>query len=249
MSSILPHDNVVPEQQSDQGKKQQVKEMFNSIARRYDFLNRFLSMGIDRSWRKKAINELRPFQPEVVLDMACGTGDMCIRLAKLPEVNKIIGMDISSEMLRIGREKIENENLTEKVELLEGDSEAINFSKNTFDAITVAFGVRNFEKLETGLAELCRVLKPGAPLVILEFSRPRNPMFRRIYQLYMSRLAPVLAGWFSSNRKAYQYLDRSARLFPEREQFVEILKKTGFTNAGYKPLSLGICCIYRGIKG
>jgi len=222
--------------------------MFDNIAPTYDRLNHVLSAGIDVSWRKKAIRELKKDNPERILDIATGTGAIAILAYQLLRPKKIIGIDISEHMLELARKKVEKEGLGSVIELQTGDSETIKFADNSFDAVIVAFGVRNFEKLENGLKEMLRVLKPGGKLVVLEFSRPRVKIFRSLYQLYMSVVAPEVARWFSQNKKAYQYLNQSAKLFPEREAFAEILKNTGYSNTSFKPLSAGICCIYIGQK-
>jgi len=222
--------------------------MFDQLAGRYDVTNRVLSAGIDVKWRRKAILQLRKDRPKQILDVATGTCDMAIISYKLLRPEKITGIDISEEMLRLGRKKIEKEGLTSVIELQAGDSETINFADNSFDAVTVAFGVRNFEDLESGLKEMHRVLKPGGKLIVLEFSRPRIKIFRSLYNLYMSIIAPEVASWFSQDRKAYQYLNQSARMFPERQNFVDILNSTGYSNTSFKPLSAGICCIYIGEK-
>lgn len=248
MSSPLPHDHILPGEGAPGSKKQQVASMFNKIASRYDFMNRFLSAGIDMRWRKKALLTLKKHNPSLILDVATGTADMAIMASKLLRPEKIIGIDISEEMLRIGKEKVEKESLSDKIELQVGDSETINFSKNTFDAITVAFGVRNFENLEDGLKQMLRVLKPGGQLVVLEFSKPKNTAFRKLYNLYMGTVAPEMARVFSKNKKAYQYLNESAKAFPDREHLIRILNSVGFSDTEYKTLSLGICCIYCGRK-
>ena len=222
--------------------------MFDRVANRYDVMNRLLSAGIDIKWRKKAILQLKNDKPKQILDVATGTCDMAIISYKLLRPEKITGIDISGEMLKVGRKKIEKEGLTSVIELQTGDSETINFADNSFDAVTVAFGVRNFENLESGLKEMLRVLKPGGKLIVLEFSRPRTKIFRSLYNLYMSIVAPEVARWISRNKKAYQYLNQSANLFPERQNFVEILNRTGYSNTSFKPLSAGICCIYIGEK-
>jgi len=170
---------------------------------------------------------------------------MAVRLLK-PE--KIIGIDISEKMLDVGRKKIITESLQEKIELLTGDGETIDFPNNSFDGVMVAFGVRNFENLETGLREIIRVLKPGAQLIVLEFSKPRIPGVKALYNFYMGSIAPQLAKWFNQNKKAYQYLNDSARAFPDRQRFVDILNDAGFSNCYYQALTLGICCIYSGRK-
>lgn len=245
---MQPHDHIKPFSGSEKGKKEQVEEMFDRIAGRYDLMNRFLSAGIDVGWRKKAIKKLQEDQPRQILDVATGTADMAILTWKMLKPEKITGIDLSTQMLEVGRQKIEKEGLTNHIQLLKGDAEAINFPDASFDGIMVAFGVRNFENLEKGLGELLRVLKPGGKLVVLEFSRPRNSGFRKIYNLYMSLVAPRVASWLRQNKEAYEYLKESSAAFPDREDFVNLLKSTGFTQTGYKPLSFGICCIYNGRK-
>ena len=243
----FPHDHIKPF--SEQGeKKQQVSEMFDRIAGRYDFMNRFLSAGIDVQWRIKAIKTFKRDNPKRILDVATGTADMAIRACKMLQPEKVTGIDISPKMLEIGRQKVEKEGLDTKIELLNGDGETINFADNTFDGVMVAFGVRNFQNLEKGLREILRVMKPGSKLVVLEFSKPRFPVVRSLYHLYMGVIAPQMAKWFNQNKQAYQYLNESAKAFPDREQFVTILKGAGFTNPSFRPLTLGICCIYVGTK-
>lgn len=242
------HDAVVPNVGSELNKKKQVAAMFDSIAFRYDFLNRFLSGGVDVYWRKKAIAELKELAPQKVLDVATGTADVALLTHKILAPEKIIGIDISEGMLQYGHEKIKQRNLQNHIELQLGDSETINFTNNTFNAITVAFGVRNFENLEKGLAEMLRVLQPGGKLVVLEFSKPTNWLFKPIYGVYMNYIAPAFGKLFSNNRQAYAYLNESVLAFPERENFVSILNKVGYQNTYFKPLSLGICCIYCGYK-
>ena len=242
-----PHDSIKPF--SEQGeKKQQVSEMFDRIAGRYDFMNRILSAGIDVQWRIKAIKTFKKDNPQTILDIATGTADMALRAARMLKPKKIVGIDISPKMLEIGREKVQKEGLSQVIELHEGDGETINFPDNTFDAAMVAFGVRNFQNLEKGLNDIRRVLKPGARLVVLEFSKPRIPGVRHLYNLYMGVIAPQMAKWFNQNKKAYQYLNESAKAFPDRGQFTEILKKAGYADASFRPLTLGICCIYVGTK-
>ena len=248
MTTGFPHDTVTPFNNPDKPKKQQIAEMFDRIASRYDVTNRVLSAGIDIKWRKKAILQLKKEKPRRILDVATGTCDMAILSYRLLKPEKITGIDISEQMLKLGRKKIEKEGLTSVIELQTGDSETINFADNSFDAVTVAFGVRNFENLESGLKEMLRVLKPGGKLIVLEFSRPRIKIFRSLYNLYMSIIAPEVARWFSRNKRAYQYLNQSAKLFPERQNFVDILNSSGYSNTSFKPLSAGICCIYIGEK-
>ena len=242
------HDEVVPYADSSQTKKEQVAGMFDSISHRYDFLNRFLSAGIDIRWRKKAIAQLKPIRPKYILDVATGTADLAIMENSLLSPDMIKGIDISEGMLEVGREKIKKLGLSHKIELETGDSEAIRYVDNTFDAVTVSFGVRNFENLEKGLTEIKRVLKPGGMLMILEFSQPRSPLVRILYNIYMKLVTPGIGKLFSKNRKAYKYLDESIRKFPEGEKFTKILDHLGYRNTYSKKLSLGICSIYCGIK-
>lgn len=248
MSKTLPHDHIIPNKNSEQTKKEQVAEMFDQLAGKYDMLNRFLSARTDIGWRKKAIRMLKKENPKQILDVATGTGDMALMACKMLNPDKITGIDISERMLELGRKKIEKEGLSDKINLHIGDSEAINYSENTFDAVMVAFGVRNFENLEKGLAEMHRVMKPGGQILILEFSKPRSRPIKKLYNLYMGMVAPQVARWFRQNKEAYLYLCESANAFPDRHLFTDILKKTGFTETGFKPLSLGICCIYSGKK-
>ncbi|HEX4878076.1 MAG TPA: bifunctional demethylmenaquinone methyltransferase/2-methoxy-6-polyprenyl-1,4-benzoquinol methylase UbiE [Chitinophagaceae bacterium] len=248
MSQSLPHDHITPFKESEKGKKAQVAEMFDKIAGRYDVMNRLLSANIDISWRKKAIRMLKKDNPRHILDVATGTADMAIMTCRLLNPDRVDGIDISEGMLDLGRKKVEKEGLTGKIHLHTGDSETINFAENTFDAVMVAFGVRNFENLEKGLAEMLRVLKPGGRLIVLEFSKPRIRAVKGLYNLYMGIVAPQVARWFRQNKEAYQYLNESANAFPDRQAFIDILNKVGFTATGFDPLTLGICCIYAGRK-
>jgi len=242
------HDQVVPDKHSNLSKKEQVAGMFDDIAGRYDFLNRFLSAGIDPRWRKKAISQLQDKPHDYILDVATGTGDLAIMASRLLEPGKIKGIDISDGMLELGRKKIKKLGLQDTIELLNGDSEAISFNDNTFDAVTVAFGVRNFQQLEKGLSEIRRVLKPGGKLVVLEFSKPKLPFVRSFYNFYMKIVTPNMGKLFSKNRNAYKYLDESIKKFPEGKNFTQILDQIGYHNTYSKTLSLGICSIYCGEK-
>ncbi|UEG50325.1 bifunctional demethylmenaquinone methyltransferase/2-methoxy-6-polyprenyl-1,4-benzoquinol methylase UbiE [Ferruginibacter lapsinanis] len=242
------HDTVVPVKESELTKKEQVAEMFDDIAFRYDFLNRFLSAGIDIRWRKKAIKQLAEKNPQIILDVATGTADLAIMASAILKPTKIVGIDISNGMLNVGREKIAALNLQQTIELLNGDSEAINFPDNTFDAVMVSFGVRNFQDLEKGLSEIRRVLKPGGKLVVLEFSKPKIVGVSSFYKFYMNVITPAIGKMFSKNRGAYTYLNESIKKFPERKNFTNILDSLGYKNTYYKPLSLGICSIYCGEK-
>jgi demethylmenaquinone methyltransferase/2-methoxy-6-polyprenyl-1,4-benzoquinol methylase len=245
--SKYSHDEVVPFKNSMASKKNQVAGMFDDIAYRYDFLNRFLSGGIDIIWRKKLIARIKSIQPQKILDVATGTGDVAIMTWKALHPQKITGIDISEGMLEVGRKKIAKLLLNSHIELLNGDSEAINSGDETFDAVTVAFGVRNFENLEKGLSEIHRVLQPGGILAVLEFSRPTG-LIKWPYNLYMEHLAPGFGKLFSKNKAAYKYLHSSVKAFPEGETFLHILQKVGFKKTSLKRLSLGICTIYCGTK-
>lgn len=222
--------------------------MFDKIAFRYDFLNHFLSAGIDKGWRRKAIKQLLPLHPKEILDVATGTGDFAIMSSKILNPEAITGIDISEGMLEIGRGKIKKLQLQDKIRLLNGDSEAIFYDDNSFDAVTVAFGVRNFEDLEKGLSEIKRVLKPGGRLVVLECSRPSLPVIKNLYDFYMKFITPGVGKLISKNNEAYQYLNNSVQHFPEKKTFIHILNQLGYRNAFYKTLSLGICTIYCGEK-
>jgi demethylmenaquinone methyltransferase/2-methoxy-6-polyprenyl-1,4-benzoquinol methylase len=242
------HDDIVPDSSSNLAKKQQVAGMFDKIAKRYDFLNHLLSGGIDRSWRKKAIMQLKDIKPKAVLDVATGTADVAIMTHRLLKPHRIIGIDISDGMLELGRKKIEKQGLQHVIKLFNGDSETISYPDNYFDAVTVAFGVRNFQNLEQGLGEMLRVLKPGGKLVVLEFSKPKQTGFKGLYRFYMKVVAPKAGSMFAKNKEAYKYLTNSVQAFPEREQFTAIMKRTGYQNIYFKPLTMGICCIYCGSK-
>jgi demethylmenaquinone methyltransferase / 2-methoxy-6-polyprenyl-1,4-benzoquinol methylase len=248
MSSSLPHDRVVPFKGSDDTKKQQVATMFDQIAFRYDFLNRFLSGGIDVYGRKRAIKELSTLKPQNILDVATGTADVAIMTYKLLRPKRIIGIDISEGMLELGRNKIAKLLLNKQIALQTGDSEAIKFSDNTFDAITVAYGVRNFQDLRKGLGDMLRVLQPGGKLVVLEFSKPKQKIFKSLCNFYMRMVTPGIGKLFSKNREAYQYLNDSVQKFPEGNDFLNIMNEVGYTATYLKTLTGGICTIYCGIK-
>jgi demethylmenaquinone methyltransferase / 2-methoxy-6-polyprenyl-1,4-benzoquinol methylase len=242
------HDGVVPQKDSSLSKKEQVADMFDNIAFKYDFLNRFLSAGIDITWRKKAIKQLTNLQPQKVLDVATGTADVALMTYDILKPTNIIGIDISEGMLDLGRQKIAAKGLQNIIQLYKGDSENIGYHDNSFDAITVAFGVRNFQNLLKGLQEMRRVLQPGGKLVILEFSRPKNIVFKQFYNLYMNVIAPSFGKLFAKNKDAYQYLNDSVQAFPEGQTFLTIMHEAGFTQTYLKSLSLGICTIYCGVK-
>jgi demethylmenaquinone methyltransferase/2-methoxy-6-polyprenyl-1,4-benzoquinol methylase len=232
----------------DQEKKQQVATMFDNIANNYDLLNRVLSLGIDQSWRKKAINQLKDIQPKYILDVATGTGDVALMTMDLLHPDTIIGVDISKQMLEIGKNKIEQKHLSNQIHLELGDSENLRFEDNSFDAVTVAFGVRNFENLDKGLKEIYRVLKPNGRLVVLEFSKPSIFPFKQIYNFYFKYILPTIGRLTSKDNRAYSYLYESVQAFPDNEAFIKKLANQGFINNQKQSLTLGICSIYQGNK-
>lgn len=240
-------DKVVPLPESDKGKKEQVAEMFNRISGKYDFLNHFLSAGIDKSWRKKAIASLKTVQPKQILDIATGTGDMAIASLVL-QPDCIHGVDISEGMLKVGIEKMKEKGLEDKVKLQLGDSEHLPYEEQSFDAITCAYGVRNFENLEKGLTEMFRVLKPGGKIAILEFSKPKKFPVKQFYSFYFRYILPWLGKIVSKDNTAYTYLPESVAVFPEGKDFCDILERIGFQEVKNKPLTFGITTLYNAVK-
>ena len=221
--------------------------MFDNISGKYDFLNHFLSMGIDIRWRKKAVKYLKKSHPKQILDVATGTGDFAIENLKL-NPDKVTGIDISEGMLNVGREKIAKKGLENKIELLQGDSENLPFEDNKFDAVTVAFGVRNFENLEKGLSEIHRVLKPEGKLVVLEFSKPTIFPFKQLYNFYFKWILPKIGNTISKDQAAYTYLPESVQAFPNGNEFLNVLEKVGYKETLCKTLTFGISSIYVGVK-
>ncbi len=238
---------VVPYGEDPGAKKQQVARMFNNISRRYDFLNHFLSLGIDILWRKKAIGLLRDLQPKMILDVATGTGDFAIEALSL-KPNKIIGVDISEGMLAVGKEKLKQRGLDAQIELCTGDSEKLPFDDNFFDAVIVAFGVRNFENLELGLKEMLRVVRPGGKVVILEFSKPTKFPMKQLYNLYFTAILPWIGRVISRDSSAYRYLPESVKAFPDGTNFLTVLSSLGYKNPQCDPLTFGISSLYWGSK-
>ncbi len=239
---------VVKPYQESGSKKEQVSNMFNNIAPKYDLLNRVLSLGIDKIWRKRAINILKKNNPSVILDVATGTADVAISTANIIQPESIVGIDISSEMLEVGKKKISQMGLDQIISLKLGDSEAIEFGDDTFDAATVAFGVRNFENLEKGLSEMLRVVKKGGTVLILEFSKPSVFPFKQIFQFYFKFILPFIGKFTSKDPKAYKYLFESVQAFPQGSKFLNIMQSVGYKNCRQVKLSLGICSIYLGDK-
>ena len=237
---------IKPQQDSQISKKLQVAKMFDSIAKSYDFLNHTLSFGMDFYWRKKAISKLTN-NPKKILDVATGTADFAIAATKMKEV-QIIGIDISEKMLEIGENKIKQKGLEKQIKLQLADSENLPFESGSFDGITAGFGVRNFENLQLGLSEMCRVLKEDGIAVILEPSKPKAFPVKQIYSAYFHYILPFLGRLISKDNRAYNYLPESVDAFPENEKFIEILKEVGFIKAQHLPLTLGIVSLYIAIK-
>ncbi len=238
---------VKPYYQDDKSKKEEVAQMFNNISKRYDFLNHFLSAGIDKLWRKKAIKILGRNNPKIILDIATGTGDFAIEALKLnPE--KIVGIDISKGMLSIGKDKMKKKKVDHIIDMQLGDSENLNFDDNYFDGYTVGFGVRNFENLEKGLGEMLRVLKPNGTAVILEFSKPKKFPVKQSFYVYSKYILPTIGKVVSKDARAYTYLPESIDAFPEGKAFEDIMKKVGYKDVQSKLVSGGIATIYYGTK-
>lgn len=234
---------ITPYKDQSTSKKQQVTTMFDAIAPRYDFLNQLLSLGIHKGWRKRSINLLKEQKPRTILDIATGTADFAIEAMRLhPE--KVTGVDISQGMLQLGKEKVAKLGLQHKIELLVADSESLPFADNSFDAITVGFGVRNFEHLEKGIRDMHRVLKPGGTMVILEFSKPRHFPVKQLYKIYFKYITPLIGKLFSKDNSAYNYLPESVNAFPDGNDFLNVLTKIGLKDAKAITLSCGIASIY-----
>lgn len=240
-------EKVTPYKDSELGKKQQVSEMFDNISGGYDGLNRVISLGMDQSWRKKVIKAIVNHQPENVLDIATGTGDLAISLAE-KGLKNVVGLDLSKGMLEVAEKKIKERNLQNQIELVQGDSENLPYENNHFDAICVAFGVRNFENLQKGLAEILRVLKPGGLFIVLETAVPRKFPFKQGYQIYTKYILPTIGRIFSKDKSAYGYLSESASVFPNGEEFNNILRKIGFKEVRDQPQTMGVASIYKSSK-
>ena len=239
--------SVVPYKDKDGSKREQVAEMFDNISPKYDLLNHVLSGGVDIYWRKRAIKLLKKQQPKIILDIASGTGDFAIEALSLkPE--KIIGVDISQGMLDIAQQKINKRGLGSQFEIKLGDSEKLPFKADEFDAVTVAYGVRNFENLQVGLADIHRVLKPGGKAVVLEFSKPKAFPIKQLYRFYFNYVTPGIGKLFSKDSRAYSYLPESVAAFPDGKDFVALMDKVGFKYTKSRPLAFGICSIYTGVK-
>jgi demethylmenaquinone methyltransferase/2-methoxy-6-polyprenyl-1,4-benzoquinol methylase len=240
-------EKLVKPYNSEKSKKEEVAEMFNNISANYDFLNHFLSLGIDHLWRKKAIKQLKNLEVKKVIDIATGTGDFAIASLKL-NPDEVIGVDISSGMLEVGAKKMKNKGHDKTIKMILGDSENLVFEDNYFDALTVGFGVRNFENLEKGLSEMLRVIRPGGKIVILEFSKPKKFPVKQVFSFYSNYFIPFFGKRISKDPQAYAYLPESVAAFPEGKEFEEILKKLNYRNVDSIILSGGIATIYTGIK-
>ncbi|MGB5435067.1 MAG: bifunctional demethylmenaquinone methyltransferase/2-methoxy-6-polyprenyl-1,4-benzoquinol methylase UbiE [Maribacter sp.] len=238
---------VTPYKDSDLGKKEQVTQMFDKISGNYDGLNRVISFGIDITWRKRVVAILKKKQPKIILDIATGTGDLAINLVQTG-AQKIIGLDLSPGMLEVGKKKVLDKELAQTIDMIEGDSENLPFENNTFDAVTVAFGVRNFETLEKGLAEIHRVLKPKGTFVVLETAVPSKTPFKQGYAFYTKYMLPRIGRLFSKDDSAYAYLSESASVFPHGQEFNNILRKIGFIDVMNKPQTFGVASIYIATK-
>lgn len=238
---------IKPYNEEKSSKKEQIAKMFDAIALNYDFLNHFLSLGIDIYWRKKAVKFIKSNQPKIILDVATGTGDLAVELSKL-KPKKIIGVDISEKMLEVGRKKMVKRDIHNFVSMQLGDCENLSFDDNFFDAITAGFGVRNFENLGKGLSEMQRVMKNGGKLAILEPAEPVNFPLKQLYGIYFKSLLPFIGKLFSKDNSAYSYLPASVSAFPSRDEFVNELKKVGFKNASYTPLTFGVAIMYTATK-
>jgi len=239
---------MVTPYKTEASKKEQVASMFNNIATQYDFLNRFLSMGIDILWRRKAIGLLKPLQPKNILDVATGTGDVAIEAQKQLQPERIVGIDISKDMLAIGEQKMAKKKIDHIVSMQVADAENLPFEDNTFDAITASFGVRNFENLKAGLADMRRVLKPGGKMIIIEFSQPEKFPFKQLYFFYFRNILPFIGKMISKDPRAYTYLPESVSSFPYGDDFLSILGELEFSETKCIPLTFGIASIYEATK-
>jgi demethylmenaquinone methyltransferase/2-methoxy-6-polyprenyl-1,4-benzoquinol methylase len=238
---------TLPNTNSGHSKKNQVEEMFNQISPKYDLLNHLLSANIDKLWRKQTIKLLKPWNPEIILDVATGTADFAIAATEIKNA-KVVGIDISEGMLEVARMKVQKKRLSNRIELIKADSERLPFENDTFNAAIAGFGVRNFENLKIGLTEIMRVIKPGGVFYVLEFSKPVKSPFKQIYQFYFTKILPLIGRMVSKSRNAYTYLPQSVNEFPDGEKFLTILADVGFTENKYFIQTFGIATIYEAKK-
>jgi demethylmenaquinone methyltransferase/2-methoxy-6-polyprenyl-1,4-benzoquinol methylase len=241
VSEITPYNSTTD-------KKEQVAEMFDHIAPKYDLLNQVLSLGIHKGWRRKTVKNLVAIKPRLVMDVATGTGDLAIEVVKQLSPDKVVGVDISAGMMKLGEVKVKEKNLDKIISFQLGDSENLPFEENSFDAITVGFGVRNFAHLEIGMRGMYRVLKPGGMLCVLEFSKPHKFPMKQMTNFYYRFILPLIGRMVSSDKRAYTYLPESIQAFPEGPQFLEVMKKSGFSDVSWQPLTFGVASIYIGRK-
>ena len=241
---------IKPYQTAEKNKKEEVELMFDAISGKYDLLNKVLSLGIDRGWRKQALLKLQPLQPKRLLDVATGTGDLAFMASTLLQPEHITGVDLSAGMLEIANKRLASLKSPSKTDIrfVKGDAEALPMAEGSFDAATVAFGARNFGDLQAGLTEMRRVLRPGGMIMVLEFTRPRKFPFKQLFHIYFKHLMPLIGAWTSGDGKAYRYLYNSVQAFPDYAAFTAELSKAGFERPAFKPLSFGTCAIYTAYK-
>lgn len=244
----MKHNSVVPDVSSKLSKKEQVADMFNNIAGKYDFLNHLLSLGIDKGWRTKAIKSIEVIAPKKILDVATGTGDLAIAAATKMGEAHIVGIDIAAQMLEVGKVKIADKTLSERIEMIVGDSEALPYADGHFDAVLCAYGVRNFQDLPKGLSEMSRVMRQGGRLAILEFSKPKKFPIKQLFSFYFRFIMPLFGKIVSKHNTAYSYLPESVMAFPEGADFCTILEQCGFKNVQSRPLTFGITSLYTAEK-
>lgn len=239
---------AIPYKTSQAGKKEQIRNMFDNISGNYDRLNRLLSVGIERSWKKKLVKEMKRQSAKDILDIATGTADIAVLQAEMIPEASITGLDLAPKMIDFARNKVKSKGLQDRISLEVGDSEELRFKDHTFDAVSVSFGVRNFETLEKGISEIYRVLKSGGKIFVLEFSKPTIFPFKQLFNFYFGRILPKIGSWISKDQSAYSYLFESVQSFPDYNDFTEVLENCGFKNCTWKAFTLGICCLYVGEK-
>lgn len=239
---------TIPYKESSEGKKDQIRSMFDNISGNYDRLNQMLSLGIERIWKKKLVNAIKETHPKKILDIATGTADIAVLQAERIPNASIIGLDLAPKMIEYASEKVKKKNLQDRIELVVGDSENLQYDDNSFDAVSISFGVRNFENLEKGLSEINRVIKKGGKIFVLEFSKPTIFPFKQLFNFYFGNILPRIGSWISKDKSAYTYLFESVQSFPDYEKFTDVLERCGFKNCKWKAFTLGICCLYIGEK-
>ena len=239
---------TIPYKESSEGKKDQIRNMFDNISGNYDRLNQMLSLGIERIWKKKLVNAIKETHPKKILDIATGTADIAVLQAERIPNASIIGLDLAPKMIEYASEKVRKKNLQDRIELVVGDSENLQYDDNSFDAVSISFGVRNFENLEKGLSEINRVIKKGGKIFVLEFSKPTIFPFKQLFNFYFGNILPRIGSWISKDKSAYTYLFESVQSFPDYEKFTDVLERCGFKNCKWKAFTLGICCLYIGEK-